>query len=119
MIIDAWRVDEVRSAYINFSYKGIPEPLHAPIRGGVLLIDDRPGIEIRSLEGETTAEPGDWLMRGEEGEFYPCKPDIFDETYDFCPEYDVAERLIDGVLHERHFENGEWVPKKFDEEPTE
>jgi len=28
------------------------------------------------------ADPGDWIIRGVQGEFYPCKPDIFDATYE-------------------------------------
>ena len=38
-------------------------------------------IGIRTLEGEMQASSGDWIIRGVKGEFYPCKPDIFDATY--------------------------------------
>lgn len=38
--------------------------------------------EIDSLEGRMRAEPGDWIIRGVKGEFYPCKPDIFEATYE-------------------------------------
>lgn len=48
--------------------------------------DGHPGyphvIEIDTLEGPMTASPGDWVIRGVKGEFYPCKPDIFDATYE-------------------------------------
>lgn len=37
---------------------------------------------IKTLEGEHRADPGDWIIRGVQGEFYPCKPDIFTATYD-------------------------------------
>jgi hypothetical protein len=37
---------------------------------------------IRTLEGDMTATAGDWIIRGVQGEFYPCKPDIFDATYE-------------------------------------
>ena len=37
---------------------------------------------IHTLEGEMIARPGDWIIRGVQGEFYPCKPDIFEQTYD-------------------------------------
>ena len=37
---------------------------------------------IRTLEGEMRASFGDWIIRGAEGEIYPCKPRIFDATYD-------------------------------------
>jgi hypothetical protein len=40
------------------------------------------GIIIRTLEGGMTAPPGDWIIRGVQGEFYPCKPDIFEATYE-------------------------------------
>lgn len=39
-------------------------------------------IIIRTLEGEMEARPGDWIIKGVNGEFYPCKPDIFDKTYE-------------------------------------
>ena len=39
-------------------------------------------IGIRTLEGEMRASSGDWIIRGVKGEFYPCKPDIFDATYE-------------------------------------
>lgn len=40
------------------------------------------GLFINTLEGCLTASPGDWIIRGVQGEFYPCKPDIFAQTYD-------------------------------------
>ena len=39
-------------------------------------------IRIPTLEGDMLAQPGDWIIRGVAGEFYPCKPDIFDATYE-------------------------------------
>lgn len=39
-------------------------------------------LEIHTLEGVMTADLGDWVIRGVKGEFYPCKPDIFEQTYD-------------------------------------
>lgn len=39
-------------------------------------------IAIDTLEGTITASPGDWIIRGVQSEHYPCKPDIFDATYD-------------------------------------
>lgn len=37
---------------------------------------------IDTLEGTMTANPGDWIIKGIRGEFYPCKPDIFEATYE-------------------------------------
>ncbi len=39
-------------------------------------------LHIRTLEGTMTAKPGDWIIKGVKGEFYPCKPDIFAATYE-------------------------------------
>lgn len=39
-------------------------------------------IIISTLEGDMTASNGDWIIKGVKGEFYPCKPDIFEATYD-------------------------------------
>ena len=39
-------------------------------------------IEIKTLEGTMRGEIGDYIIRGVKGEFYPCKPDIFNATYD-------------------------------------
>ena len=37
---------------------------------------------IETLEGVMRADPGDWIIRGVQGEFYPCKPEIFAATYE-------------------------------------
>lgn len=37
---------------------------------------------IDTLEGTMNASPGDWIIKGVAGEFYPCKPDIFAATYE-------------------------------------
>ena len=39
-------------------------------------------IVIDTLEGHMNASAGDWIIRGVQGEFYPCKPDIFEQTYE-------------------------------------
>lgn len=39
-------------------------------------------ILIQTLEGDMKVSPGDWVVRGVKGEFYPCKPDIFAELYE-------------------------------------
>jgi len=39
-------------------------------------------IQISTLEGIMTAEPGDWIIQDVDGEFYPCKPSIFAATYE-------------------------------------
>jgi len=41
---------------------------------------------IETLEGTMRADPGDWIITGVNGECYPCKPDIFEATYDIVEE---------------------------------
>lgn len=40
------------------------------------------GHQIRTLEGWLPVDSGDWIIKGVAGEFYPCKPDIFEQTYE-------------------------------------
>ena len=40
------------------------------------------GISIETLEGTMNASFGDYIIKGVNGEFYPCKPDIFEKTYE-------------------------------------
>nr|DAZ33372.1 MAG TPA: PGDYG protein [Caudoviricetes sp.] len=42
----------------------------------------RGGLVIKTLEGEHIASIGDYIIKGVHGEFYPCKPDIFEKTYE-------------------------------------
>lgn len=46
---------------------------HGKVRGGLV---------IKTLEGEHVASIGDMIIKGVNGEFYPCKPDIFAKTYE-------------------------------------
>jgi len=48
--------------------------------GSVQLSGDR--MAIWTLEGVHDANPGDWIIRGVEGELYPCKPSVFAATYE-------------------------------------
>ena len=57
-------------------------------------------LQVRTLEGIMEAQPGDYIIKGVKGEFYPCKPDIFAMTYD------VVEKVTTGVS-ERELTFGE------------
>lgn len=50
--------------------------------GEVLNIGRDPLLSISTLEGVRAANHGDWIIKGVQGEFYPCKPDIFAATYE-------------------------------------
>lgn len=51
---------------------------------GMVLMDGRSYsvLIIMTLEGKMKAQIGDWIIKGVNGEFYPCKPDIFEKTYE-------------------------------------
>lgn len=40
------------------------------------------GLVVHTLEGDHYASVGDYIIKGVKGEFYPCKPDIFEQTYE-------------------------------------
>lgn len=45
-------------------------------------LEDGRFFEIKTLEGSMKASENDFIIKGVKGEFYPCKPDIFEETYE-------------------------------------
>lgn len=45
-------------------------------------IVNKTGLIIKTLEGTMIASIGDYVIKGVNGEFYPCKPDIFEKTYE-------------------------------------
>lgn len=59
------------------SFLGGPESGHSQLK-----IDFTMDIVIYTLEGDMKASIGDWIIKGIKGEFYPCKPDIFEASYE-------------------------------------
>ena len=53
---------------------------HITYEGNVPVETDT--IDINTLEGTMNAIKGDFIIKGVQGEFYPCKPDIFEQTYE-------------------------------------
>jgi hypothetical protein len=66
----------------------MPKPLRTIEEAGIgaatpgAVTRDGECLVIATLEGMMRAEPGDWIIRGVNGELYPCKPDIFAATYE-------------------------------------
>ncbi|AMS02680.1 hypothetical protein BJD55_gp086 [Gordonia phage Yvonnetastic] len=59
------------------------DPIYEPTPGSGWTIDPATGyLQIATLEGLMTVKPGDWVVRGIAGEFYPVKDSIFRDTYD-------------------------------------
>ncbi len=63
---------------VQYNGQNIHELTKFGARVGIFL----EGVGIYTLEGTMTARPGDWIIKGVQGEFYPCKPDIFEATYE-------------------------------------
>ncbi len=67
---------------------GDPEAFSKKFPKGVYVEIDGIGQEptgnliIETLEGDHLCRPGDWVITGIKGELYPCKPDIFEATYE-------------------------------------
>lgn len=51
-------------------------------RFNIVEIEGERIVQIVTLEGVMNASEGDWIIKGIKGEFYPCKPEIFDATYE-------------------------------------
>ena len=65
-------------------YKGqVPDWLWVAFETGTITTTNgNDPLFIHTLEGKLTISPGDWIIRGVQGEIYPCKPDIFEATYE-------------------------------------
>lgn len=60
-----------------------------------LPLDERPKFcVVKTLEGDHIAMKDDWIIKGVHGELYPCKPDIFAETYEQVPEDEDKIRIV-------------------------
>ena len=61
-------------------FNGINQSQICEFAGDVTI--DWDSVHIHTLEGTMRADVGDWIVKGVKGEFYPCKPDIFEATYE-------------------------------------
>ena len=84
VVIEARQVPALPSSYRADETEAVEGPVRelAAWCGGEVpfFIADR--IRIHTLEGDMVAQAGDWIIKGVNGEFYPCKPDIFEKTYE-------------------------------------
>ncbi|WP_270350592.1 hypothetical protein [Ligilactobacillus ruminis] len=56
-------------------------------------VPDSPILKIETLEGLMIATEGDYIIKGVQGEFYPCKPDIFAETYEEAEYLNILDSI--------------------------
>lgn len=80
VVVEAWRFDGDCDGDETMSY---PTWLLEALGITVVPMDDH--MLIKTLEGDMRADAGDWIICGVKGELYPCKPDIFTQTYEPAP----------------------------------
>lgn len=64
----------IEAAQFDANSRAFPE--------GVCYCGKPEGAHVHTLEGPLAVSHGDWIIKGVKGEFYPCKPDIFEVTYE-------------------------------------
>ncbi len=75
VVIEAIKFDGSYGQALDFT-GGFPAMVSYPNGNG------GESIAINTLEGQLTVHAGDWLIKGVKGEFYPCRADIFEMTYE-------------------------------------
>lgn len=95
--VEAVRVDDVVAA-ASSNWSQLPDFVaDAYEKGDVVFLHD--AVLIATREGHMRGNSGDWIIKGVKGELYPCKPDIFDATYDPVGQPDAQQVVtinIDG-----------------------
>lgn len=87
VVIEAMQWDgsaESATPIVNWalSHDGLSVRYHEHLMDGDFIAHPDPYLWVDTLEGRMIASAGDWIIRGINGEFYPCKPDIFAKTYE-------------------------------------
>ena len=80
VVIEAWLWDETKTTFNKIGCKMMSS------RGHKDEPDLMVSLRIETLEGTMRANKGDYIIKGVKGEFYPCKPDIFELTYEALKE---------------------------------
>lgn len=76
VVVDVFKTDVGVSGSDAFSF----------CEGNAYINEDDRQLYIKTLEGDMLVSIGDYIIKGVQGEFYPCKPDIFEQTYEIVEE---------------------------------
>lgn len=76
VVIEAWKFYGSLEEKVQLEKLGVPTVDAGSYQGELTY------WRIGTLEGPHEVSPGDYIIRGIQGEFYPCKPDIFEATYE-------------------------------------
>lgn len=80
VVIEAFQYDgDLMNSYGDYY---VPPWAEDAFKSGVLYYKEDGELFIKTLEGNMRASVGDYIIRGIQGELYPCKPDVFTETYE-------------------------------------
>lgn len=76
VVVEAWEWDESRKTFEEIGCKlmSCSGHKHRP--------NEMKNLRIKTLEGTMSVQKGDFIIKGVNGEFYPCNPDIFKKTYE-------------------------------------
>ena len=92
-------IDAIIDAARYMIDKPLPDWFMDRVTDNTITIHEDGTCHIRTLEGTMKADRGDYIILGVSGEVYPCKPDIFEKTYDkvieveFCPGITIKEAI--------------------------
>jgi len=92
VVIEAWLWDETKATFEELKAAGMTCGHY----DSHLTEDFVRNMRIQTLEGSMFADKGDMIIKGVKGEFYPCKPDIFEATYSPVAEVPVSNILGTG-----------------------
>ena len=81
VVIEAWYVQDI-SFLAGKDFHRLPESIKESYEKGGWVFLTNGEIHIPTLEGTMVAGQKDYIIKGVNGEFYPCKPDIFEKTYE-------------------------------------
>lgn len=81
VVIDAFKFRE-DFMKVGANCRGIPGWGISAYDDGIIYFNDNDDCLIKTLEGDMKVSVGDYIIRGVNGELYPCKPDIFEKTYE-------------------------------------
>ena len=76
VVIEAWQFTDENKDQVYHTLRDQQMNIQPSFRDGKV------SLLIPTLEGEMIASLGDYIIKGVNGEFYPCKPDIFAKTYE-------------------------------------
>lgn len=83
------------------------------VASGLASVAEDGSVIVRTLEGEMVGRPGDYLIKGLKGEFYPCRADIFEMTYDLLPGtiWLSFSEVIRGIKEGKRYARSGWNGK--------